>query len=69
MKKFKFIGAALALSLVPATAWAADCCKEGAKCCKEHAECCKDHKPSGGDHGDHGDHGSHETQTESGHQH
>lgn len=66
MKKFKFIGAAMALAFVPATAWAADCCKEGAECCKQHADCCNDHKPADGGHGDHGSHGA---PGEGGHQH
>lgn len=26
------------------TAYAADCCKEGAECCKQHKECCKHEK-------------------------
>ena len=40
--KSKFIGAALALILTPATAFAAaDCCKDMA-CCKDGADCCKD---------------------------
>lgn len=34
------VGAAFAAG----TAYAADCCKEGAECCKQHKECCKHDK-------------------------
>ena len=51
MKKLKFIGVAVALALVPATAFAADCCA-GKECCKDGADCCKDMK-KGGDHAGH----------------
>ena len=44
MKTLKLIGAAAALVLVPASAFAAaDCCKDMA-CCKEGKDCCKDGK-------------------------
>ena len=61
MKSFKFIGAAVALALVPATAFAAadccaakECCKDGADCCKDGSkkDCCHDMK-KGGDHAGH----------------
>lgn len=26
------------------SAYAADCCKEGAECCKQHKECCQHEK-------------------------
>jgi len=61
--KIKYIGAAIALALVPATAFAAAncctdkaCCKEGADCCKDGAkkDCCADMKDMG--HGDHAGH-------------
>jgi len=49
MKTIKFVTAAVALSLVPATAFAvADCCA-GNECCKDgKGDCCKEMK--GGDH-------------------
>jgi len=60
MKTIRFIGAAVALALVPATAFAAadccsdrTCCKDGADCCKDgKGDCCKDMK-KGGDHAGH----------------
>lgn len=42
MKTIKFIGAAIALALVPATAFAAADCCAGKECCKDGADCCKD---------------------------
>lgn len=47
MKTIKFIGAAIALALVPATAFAAAGCCADKTCCKDGADCCKDMK--GGD--------------------
>lgn len=44
MKKLKFIGAAVALALVPASAFAAADCCAGKQCCKNGADCCKDGK-------------------------
>jgi len=59
MKTIRLIGAAVALALVPASAFAAvDCCadktcyKDGADCCKDgKKDCCEDMK-KGGDHAD-----------------
>ncbi len=60
MKTIKFIGAAIALAFVPATAFAAAdccasmaCCKDGADCCNDgKGDCCKD-MAKGGDHANH----------------
>lgn len=61
MKTMTFIGAAIALALVPATAFAAaadccadkTCCKDGADCCKDAKKDCCDGMKKGGDHAGH----------------
>jgi hypothetical protein len=32
------------LGFMAGTAYASECCKEGAECCKQHKECCKHEK-------------------------
>ncbi len=56
MKTIKFIGAAIALALVPATAFAAADCCAGKECCKDGAkkDCCADMKDM--KHGEHAGH-------------
>lgn len=59
MKTIKFVAAAIALSLVPAAAFAATDCCAGKECCKDAKDCCKDGKGDcckdmkGGDHAGH----------------
>ena len=58
MKTIKFIGAAIALALVPATAFAAADCCAGKECCKDKdgakKDCCADMKDM--KHGEHAGH-------------
>lgn len=61
MTRFKYLGAAFALTLATTAFAAGDCCKD---CCKDSqkAECCEKHDstaPSHGDHADHADHADH----------
>ncbi len=44
MNTLKIIAAAIAFTLVPATAFAAANCCAGKECCKDGADCCNDMK-------------------------
>lgn len=66
MKSFKYLGAALALTLATSAFAMGDCCKD---CCKhddgKKAECCEKHKDVASgkdDHAGHADHGKVDTQ-------
>lgn len=63
MTKFKYLGAAFALTLAPSAFAMGDCCKD---CCKhdgKKAECCEKHQDdSASGKGSHADHDKADTQ-------
>lgn len=44
--RLKLVGLLGAALMITGTAYASDCCKEGAECCKKHKDCCDHDKPA-----------------------